>query len=188
MALLELPDDYDLDHLQAAMFYMKNYRTAIDGGAHQGIWTREMLKLFNSVSAFEPVESNREKLPDESINFHYGLGQVSENRVMAPGKKNTGQWHVASLGIEQVEIIPLDSLEIPSVDFIKLDLEGYELFALKGAEVTTKVDKPVILIEENGLNKRYMVRDDACKEYLESLGYRRREQVGQDSIYVHRSR
>ena len=188
MPLLDLPPDYDLDHLHAALSYVKTHRTAIDGGAHQGIWTRELLKMFNSVYAFEPIQSNREKLPSDSINFHYGLGQVHEERIMAPGKKNTGQWHVATLGIDHADIIPLDSLEIPSVDFLKLDLEGYELFALKGAEITIKVNKPVILIEENGLSSRYGVTPGSAGEYLESLGYKKRETIGQDEIYVHRSR
>ncbi len=46
---------------------------------------------------------------------------------------------------------PLDTilaeLEIKSVDFIKCDIEGAELFMLQGAEKTIDTFKPIILIE-----------------------------------------
>jgi FkbM family methyltransferase len=53
---------------------------------------------------------------------------------------------------EKIRTITIDSLleelEIPEIDFIKIDIEGYEYFAFKGAEKTLlKINAPDILFE-----------------------------------------
>ncbi len=47
-------------------------------------------------------------------------------------------------------------------DFIKMDVQGYEYFALLGGEQTIKTHKPILLIE---------APEDNCIEFLASLGY-----------------
>ena len=63
---------------------------------------------------------------------------------MAEGDKNTGQGHV--IAGEAITMLPLDHFKIARLDFLKLDLEGYELPALKGAEQTINYYLPAIML------------------------------------------
>ena len=56
--------------------------------------------------------------------------------------------------------------------FVKLDVEGCELAALIGGEQTIRTHRPVVMLEENGLNRRYGVEDGACQRLLEAWGAR----------------
>lgn len=48
---------------------------------------------------------------------------------------------------KEVECVTIDSLNLPKVDFLKLDIEGGELEALKGAIQTIKAHQPIITFE-----------------------------------------
>ncbi len=72
----------------------------------------------------------------------------------------------------------LDSLELPRVDLIKLDLEGMEQAALDGADETIKRCKPVMCVE--------IIKSDkaAIIAWLKNRGYRLLE-LGMNVIAVH---
>ncbi|MES2142200.1 MAG: FkbM family methyltransferase [Pseudomonadota bacterium] len=76
---------------------------------------------------------------------------------------------------KEVPIKPLDSifekLEIERVDFIKMDLEGYELFALEGAKKLLKQFKPIVYLEMNHwcLNIFYRITLAEFKERLSAI-------------------
>lgn len=193
--LRELPVDYDLDHLYGALQYVTNFKVAIECGAHQGIWTKELLASFDRVHAFEPQPDNFLKLAGRSpfpnscvafnnlVAYNSAVGDKDRLRFLAPGNKNTGQYHIVDIGETPARMVKVDNYSFREVGFIKLDVEGYELFALKGAERTILESKPVILIEENGLCERYGVKSGAAGEYLESLGYELVDVFKQDYIY-----
>jgi len=67
-----------------------------------------------------------------------------------------------------VEVITLDSLNIPKCDLFKIDIQGYEYFAFLGAKQLLESNKPVILLE-NPLS------EDECdiksKIFLKKIGY-----------------
>jgi FkbM family methyltransferase len=84
-----------------------------------------------------------------------------------------------------VEVITIDSLNIPQCDLIKIDIQGYEYFAFLGAQNLLQSHKPVILLENP-------VSADDCdvksKTYLKELGYELyRFGVGnkEDCIVIH---
>ena len=43
---------YQSDKLMEALKYIKGCRTAIDVGGHCGLWSKEMIKVFDHVHAF----------------------------------------------------------------------------------------------------------------------------------------
>jgi FkbM family methyltransferase len=50
---------------------------------------------------------------------------------------------------ETVEIVPLDALAFPRLDFLKIDVEGMEAEVLAGAEKTIATHRPVICVEND---------------------------------------
>jgi FkbM family methyltransferase len=65
----------------------------------------------------------------------------------------------------QVQMVTIDSLQLPRLDFFKLDIEGMEIEALEGAADTVARCRPVMLIEQ--------IKTDgvALKKLLGSWGY-----------------
>ena len=53
----------------------------------------------------------------------------------------------------KVMLMSIDSLNLPRVDFIKIDVEGMELDVLKGAKQTLRRCEPMMLIEHIKTNK-----------------------------------
>ena len=56
---------------------------------------------------------------------------------------------IKNRGHVSVKIRTLDSYNLKNVTFIKYDIEGYELRAIKGSEQTIKKYNPVIVVEQN---------------------------------------
>ena len=181
--LYDLPDGYDLDHLRGALKHLDRFRTAVDGGAHRGIWTRELARNFDVVIAFEPREELALQIPCGFVHT-VALGEREGTCSIAEGSKNTGQGHVVAG--EAVTMLPLDHFKIMRLDFLKLDLEGYELPALKGAEQTIHDQRPAIMVEQNGLSERYGYDAVELGLWLKNMGYARADSWGVDVLYLHR--
>lgn len=180
--LADLPRNHDLAHLTKALSFVKNWRLAIDGGAHRGIWTRVLLSKFQTVVAFEPCKENAVHIPKEAMLFERALGDVHKRRGLVPGTENTGQWHLRPG--DEVDVVPLDSFRFAECDFLKLDVEGYELKALMGARQTIQRCKPVVMIEENGLCSRYGAKWGDAEAYLVELGMRKVATCKKDLVFV----
>ena len=187
--LADLPPDHDLSHLRAALPWVRNWTRAVDGGAHRGIWSRELAKHFRHVDAFEPCPENNAHLIAlaETTNIRAwpcGLSDKRDRVRLLAGTENTGQWHISGDGEVEVELMPLDEANLDQVGLLKLDVEGYELMALKGAERTICTWRPVVIIEVNGLHQRYGVRDGEAEMWLMNRGYKLVEHIGRDLVWA----
>jgi FkbM family methyltransferase len=78
------------------------------------------------------------------------LGNQNTTCDMIITEGNTGHTHVdpQSLGHGTTPIITLDSLELPVVNYIKLDCEGFEYRVLQGAEQTLQRCRPIVVVEQ----------------------------------------
>jgi FkbM family methyltransferase len=68
-------------------------------------------------------------------------------------------------GLATVKTLPLDSLNLPRVDLIKIDVEGMELEVLQGAAKTIQASKPIMLAEA------IKVDPDKLRDVLERWGF-----------------
>jgi FkbM family methyltransferase len=92
---------------------------------------------------------NANKQIDYGTNERYNLGGLQVGR-----------------GGEKIKIITIDSLDIPHVDFMKIDVEGFEPLVIMGAKDTIKRSMPVIFFEHNHKS----ISDGSLKELgIESL-------------------
>jgi FkbM family methyltransferase len=186
---------YQVSHLNAAMKYVTDWSVACDGGSHIGTWTRLLSTKFARVIAVEPSADTYEALVANMVTFgctnvealNVALGQVAGHVSMAPlepraeALKNTGARFVAEGG--SIERITIDSLKLPSLGFLKLDIEGSEPLALLGARETLARCKPVVLYENKGLWRRFGMKPESVTQILSKSGYRQLERAGCDVIW-----
>jgi FkbM family methyltransferase len=179
---------YQGSKLRSALKYVKQARTAIDIGAHCGLWTVQLGQYFQNVEAFEPLERHIECWEKnagwkKSCRLHkVALGEKGGTCGMAVVEKFSGRSHVCGDG--HIPMHRLDDYGFRDVDFMKIDVEGYELFVLKGAVETLLKNKPVMVVEKKPHHHigQYGIADDAALEYLQSLGAVIREEIVGDFI------
>jgi FkbM family methyltransferase len=93
----------------------------------------------------------------------------------------------AMSGLEEVDLITIDSLNLPSVGLIKLDIQGSELIALKGAAETIQRCRPVVLIEEKPIGgyEANIAHIAEAAAFLNTLGMIPKDKVGADRTYIY---
>lgn len=166
---------------QAVQRFSPQLGIAVDGGANIGAWTIEMVRLgFTHVHAFEPAPETATILRDNLIAAGC-LGQVSLHEValwshtcnvnLVVGGKPTS-WHVFKAKHGALPAVDLDSLHLDNVGLIKLDLEGAEYLALRGAIQTIQRSHPLLIVEVIELYaERYGNTAADLTTLLTKLGY-----------------
>lgn len=184
-----LAADHDLDHLRGALEQVPETRrgTAVDGGAHRGAWTRVLSESFAHVVAFEPHRGYASDIPDrENIVVRpVALGRNLGRGKLVGGEENEGQTHLMPSEDAGAWIVPLDAYRLTDVDFVKLDVEGFEEPALLGAKDTLDRCRPWVMIERNDLARTHYGFDpDGAHKRLRQLGYRRVARWNKDHLYA----
>ena len=184
------PAEYQYQVRDRSMTYVNNYGTALDIGANVGLWGRSLCEKFNQVIAFEPVLMFRECLVKNVVSSRlhikdFALGDQRTTATMIITEGNTGHTHIdpASLGSGNVEVYRLDDLELDTVDYVKIDCEGYEYRILQGAEQTIKQCRPIIVVEQkphDAYSDQYS--QHAAIGLLQNWGMIRLDQVKDDWI------
>ena len=167
----------------------------LDIGAHCGSHT-VMYKKINPdlvVHAFEPqsmmynlLSSNVMLNNLDNVICHnkavgHFCGTVQMNQRVADGQNTNDSveygtdkfYNLAGLEIgsggESVEMVTVDDFNFDRVDFMKIDVEGYEPFVLEGAIETIKRSSPVISYESNSKSAEGVTR--SSYDILTDLGY-----------------
>jgi len=170
-------------------------KVVYDIGAHRGsyaLFFSRQVGATGSVVAFEPAPGNFDKLARNLALNHIinvralplALGAEREVREVfaLPGMSTTASLAAdaqtpfrRSVGRAQVErlddlVAPLD---LPAPDFVKIDVEGFELDVLRGARGTLARYGPDLMVEIHGANHALKAqRVEAISELLQPLGYR----------------
>jgi len=175
-------DVFEQANLDLALSYVRSFDVAVDGGAHVGSWTRYMADRFSLVAAFEPNQQNFDCLVMNTYDCNNvilskcGLSVMEHGGSLASGN-NTGCWHVTEGNDIRLIALP----DFGALDFIKLDIEGYEYNALLGAVKQLRKYNPIVLIEEKDLPHKPLDYD--ARTLLESIGYRELDRSGRDVIF-----
>lgn len=186
---------YQIDNLRAALRHVTNFDCAIDGGAHVGCWSTVMSRAFTTVIAVEPsadtfealewnlTQANCSNVDRRNIALGDQPGTVAMTLVPEQAlRANTGARYTQPGGTIAVETI--DSWALPSLGFLKLDVEGSEYVALLGARETLDRCKPVVLFENKWLwTAHFGIPKNAVARLLEAHGYKLLEQVSRDQIW-----
>ena len=165
-------------------YYVGQGDTVIDAGANYGAFTLPLAKLVGSsgeVYAFEPQRLVYQALCgtlalNSLVNvkaFHSALSECKGTiTVPALNYNETNNFGGLSLinserGGESVQCMTIDQLNLSSLKLLKADVEGMELFVLKGAKDTISRFKPVLYLENHISCEHYQGLISYCNE----LGY-----------------
>lgn len=109
--------------------------------------------------------------PSGSVGF--GLSHVRPAGADAPGEARAGwQFRAETVTISTVDTVVRER-GIARVDFIKADIEGWELRMLTGARATLARDRPSLMIEVSDTHlARAGDSAEALFDYLAGFGYR----------------
>lgn len=154
----------------------------IDVGAHMGTYTILLAKKCKEVWAFEPQKdtfnclsvglcmNNCFNIQSHNVALGSKEGTATLRHLSEDGASSTllELPNQSVISEETVSVNTLDSYELSNVDFIKIDVEGYELEVIKGAIKTLVTSRfPPFMFEA--------LSDDPQKEalfqYIRGLGY-----------------
>lgn len=188
------PEGFELDHLEFALTHCHNFRVAVDGGAHIGTWSVALSKRFKTVYAFEPAQDTYDCLV-QNLGVRGCRNVMAQNAALGnvfgmcksvediSREGNTGSRMVVP-GMGYTRMVRVDDLQIPNIDFLKFDVEGYEIFALQGAEQTIKYQRPTVMVECKQFVPPRNGGIQVVKDYLNSIGYYEVGGVRNDRVFV----
>lgn len=187
---------YDIQEIDALKRIVKPGSIVLDIGANVGFYSltfSEAVGQAGLVYAFEPMPHNCQKIEtaiaqNHITNIHLhpvAVGNASGQLTLYVSPSNEGNTGAASVVVGtldrtipvEVEVVVLDDLlaaaGVARIDFIKIDIEGFELEALQGLEkYLTPPNAPVILYESNApLLLRRNQEVTAVAALLKSYGY-----------------
>ena len=165
----------------AALEYVKQWRVCLDIGSNIGQWTRPLARRFESVVCFEPNPNFR-----ECFNKN-----IYENNVVIWPVGLSDKEHRAKQGFNstvlqnkegEIDCRTLDSFGLTNVDFVKIDVDGFEIPLLNGAKQTLIKNNPVINIEMKK-DKRNNITQK-CASILKDLGYKFHKRTKSDEVWL----
>jgi len=164
----------------------------IDVGANIGVTTATLAKHYpnRTIFSFEPISANFNTVI--KVLNHFNIKNVNPRKIaigekegtvevttpIENGVKKQGLSRVvdvsekaSTLITEKIAIIPLDNLleELSSnkVAAIKIDVENYEIYVLKGAKKLLLEHRPIVFAELWNNDRK-----NDCISLMESLGYK----------------
>ena len=166
----------------------------IDVGAHMGTYTINLAPYCKHVYSFEAQKMTYYQLCGgialnelENVTaYNYGIGNKEESHQMKTLQITTEDGGGTTLDEEVINstkrpVINKLDIEMRSIDdfnindnigLIKIDVEGYELNVIKGAEDTLKRCNYPPLLFEAWEDKWYEERKKNLFNYIENLGYK----------------
>jgi len=143
-------DEYFSGWSDASTFHLGTREHFVDCGAYQGPIVQKFLGAtayrYESITAFEPDRLNFEKLKNVSphqLHDYRPVNKAVSSKRQKLKFKETGTMssYVSDEGDVVVETVRLDD-ELDKVTFLKMDVEGFETDALKGARRLLSSQRP----------------------------------------------
>jgi len=171
--------EYQEPHRTNSLNFVNNFGVAMDVGAHVGTWAVDLVQKFDKVICFEPIlehrvclQKNLEKFSKDKYEIHScALGNAEG--VVQLSYADQGNSGTASIveddgGDYAAHIKTLDSFNFSQIDYLKVDIEGFELQFLEGAVETIKRTKPVMNIEIKNTCERFGTTPEKIISFIEN--------------------
>lgn len=146
---------YEYNELNEIINFIKNKNLCLDIGANIGNHSIFFSKFFKKVYSFEPhpkilplLKYNVKNIRNIKI-FNYGLSDKKKKILISDGNHHhLGGSSINASGITKIKVNKLDNIfKNKKIDFIKIDVEGYELKVLNGCKKILKHNSAILNIE-----------------------------------------
>jgi FkbM family methyltransferase len=180
-----IPPEPEVVHLMSRVVQEGDF--VVDAGANVGFFTLLLSQYVGSSGAVLAVEPGSNNLPkllgnkekNKLNNIQFCTSPLAETAGMTQFhlSRDSGVnacWKNDTTVIESVEIqaVTLDTICIDTPKLIKMDIEGSELEALKGAEKLLQKHPPYIVLEFNvGALEQMGASPDAIRDFMRQRGY-----------------
>jgi FkbM family methyltransferase len=163
------------------------FNHSLDIGANVGTYAIELQKNSKTLYCFEPLTRNinflKLLLNKNAKYFKFALGNNNENNfikiplnesdeleyALSSVKNNFSNYIKKKIKIKKLDKLYYKSFIINNLDFVKIDVEGFEFQVLQGMRKILKKTSPIFLIEiEERHNKNFM----QVINFLSSRGYK----------------
>jgi len=132
---------------------LSNNEIFVDGGGFDGGTTKKFIDLcsdYKEIYFFEPnplmLDNAKSNLSDYKNIKYYNKGLWDENTKLNFDDNLGSASKISNTGNKEINVIKLDDIVDSPVTYIKLDIEGAEYNAIKGAEKTIIKYKPKLAI------------------------------------------
>ena len=129
-----------------------------------------MITLYECALGAERGVVTIECAADETGSAHVAQGDGGDAR----------RGHGALIQYPNVTMLPLDDFHFENVDFCKIDVEGYELQVVQGAEKTFKEHRPWLIVEQKSNDTLYGGKKDEATDLLKSWGWKDEKVISGD--------
>jgi len=208
---LLMTGSWESDSWEIVDEYLPTGGTFVDVGAHVGYYSVKAARKVGEKGAVVAIEPNpriveRLRTNVELSDFRQVISiqpvaafdHISKLTLFLSPGADTSQASLSaknasvygsSPGSVTVEALPIDDIieraNVKRVDVIKLDIEGAELKALRGANRTLKNYRPVLVVETIEHHLRNMGdSEDELRRYLESLGFSQLKSVFRNVAWI----
>jgi FkbM family methyltransferase len=180
----------ETDLLKIVQPYLKGKKVVVQAGGNCGMQVVKFAEFFDTVYTFEPDPVNFHclvnNLPyNNVIKFQCCLGDSHKMVSMTTLPNEIGGFYVNE-DLGTTPTMKIDDLNLTYCDFLQLDVEGYQLYALRGAINTIKKFHPVISVEFDWAF-RYNHSSADIRNFLASVGYEKVESYTSDHIYIYKN-
>ncbi len=179
--------------------YVDKRSCVIQAGGNAGFYIKKYAEMFDRVYTFEPDPLNFFCLNANTVNhpnvikFQACVGNERKIANIEMHNQDFGGIHVFE-GVTEVSkfnmthkigvpVMLIDDLSVESCDLLQLDTEGYEYYALLGAEKTIDQFRPIICIEHVWSESRYGIKLATIEEFLSKWNYKLIDSFEADRVY-----
>ena len=162
-----------------------NRTICVQAGGNCGLYAKQYSMMFSEVYSFEPCKDNFKLLalnaPENCFIFKAALDKKITKVLLDKQETQGNCGAIRTVGWDRNDdanlyAMTVDQLKLPKCSLIHFDLEGFERFAIKGADKTIVMHKPVVVLEDIG---------NHAIEYMQTRhNYKLYKKVHQDTILI----
>ena len=162
----EFPDHHCKVTWVPSLRFITSKRNAVDIGCRDGEYTRYLHNNFDHVFCFD---YRSRKLFHKNVDLnritHFKCGLADQHKkelVSGGGSMTTGK--IPQEKYYEEQLYTLDEFKFENIDYIKIDVDGFELRVLQGCIETIKKYEPLLIIEQENDDRKAI-------NYCSTLGY-----------------